>query len=203
MKKTLNQQYFHFCIVYIIHKKIIKTMKHSNYLCGIIIFLFVIFATACTSTEDPTVNSSSKTAGTLSVNVTTSTYNGKYTPAHVLAIWIESNSGTFVKSLLIKAQARKQYLTNWNSSSAGNTVDAVTGATLSSHAQRTCTWDGKDAKGNVVGDGIYKVCMEFTENDGTGKFTAFIFTKGTAPDSQTPANKNNFNNISLVWTPAQ
>jgi len=177
-------------------------MKKNN-LAFILILLFTsIFTNSCTTTEDPLNNSSEKTPGNLSVNVTTTTYNGKYTPAHVLAIWIESNSGTFVKSLFVKAQARKQYLTNWNSSSAGNTVDAVTGATLTSHAQRACTWNGKNVNGNVVGDGIYKVCMEFTENDGTGKYATFSFTKSTSADNQSPANKSNFSNISLIWTPA-
>ena len=160
-----------------------------------------IFITSCTSTVDP-INSAVKTPGSLAVSTTTTTYNGKYTPRHVLAIWIESSTGTFVKTLMVKAQARKQYLTNWlSSTSSGNSTDAITGATLNSHGARSCIWDGTDASGNVVGDGTYKVCMELTENDGTGKFSSFTFTKGTTTDTQAPADKTSFTNVSIVWTP--
>ena len=169
-----------------------------------IVFLALIsfVYTSCTSSNDP-INNSVKTSGALSVSATTSTYNGSYAPQHVLAIWVESSSGTFVKSLLVNAAARKQYLTNWyDATSSGNSTDAVTGATLRSHGSRTCSWDGTDVSGNVVGDGTYNVCMELTQNNGTGKFASFTFTKGTASDSQTSLSKTNFSNVSLAWTPA-
>jgi len=169
-----------------------------------IVFLALISLvyTSCTSSNDP-INNSVKTSGALSVSATTSTYNGSYAPQHVLAIWVESSSGTFVKSLLVNAAARKQYLTNWyDATSSGNSTDAVTGATLRSHGSRTCSWDGTDVSGNVVGDGTYNVCMELTENNGTGKFASFTFTKGTASDSQASLSKTNFSNVSLTWTPA-
>jgi len=177
-------------------------MNKTNSTLATILLFLGFFLNSCTTAEDPVINSDIKTAGTMNLSVTTSTYNGKYTPKHVLAIWVESNTGTFVKTLLVKAQARKNYLTNWLSSSSGNSVDAITGATLSSHATRTCTWDGTDVNGNVVGDGAYRVCMEFTENDGTGKYSYSSFNKGTVSDSQTPSDKSNFSNISIVWTPA-
>ena len=159
-----------------------------------------LFISACT---DSTVDTSLKTAGTLTVNTTTATYNGDYGPAHVVAIWIENSSGSFVKSLLVNAAERKEYLTNWfKATSTGNTVDAQTGATINTHGAKNCTWNGKDASGNVVNDGTYKVCMEFTENNGTGKFASFTFTKSTVADDQAPGAKNGFSNISLKWAPA-
>lgn len=163
--------------------------------------LFIsLFLTSCT--EDP-INSATKTAGTLAVSTTTSSYNGNYAPTHVLAIWVESSTGTFVKTLVCKAAARKQYLSNWyNATSSGNCMDALTGATINNHGSVSCSWNGTDASGAVVGDGTYKVCMEFTEDNGTGKFASFTFTKGTAADTQSPSAKNNFSNVSLKWTPA-
>jgi len=169
-----------------------------KHILGCIATVFVL--SAC-STDDP-IDSAVKTDGSLSVSVTTTTYNGKYTPRHVLAIWVESSAGTYVKTLLANAAARKQYLTNWLSSSSGNTTDAVTGATLNSHGTRTCTWDGTNVSGTTVGDGDYKVCMEFTENDGTGKYATFTFTKGTNNDTQSTASKSNFTDVNLQWTPA-
>lgn len=173
-------------------------MKSANFF---IICILIVFATACTPTNDP-ISNSVKTPGSLSVSATTSSYSGKYAPRNVLAIWIESSAGTFVKTLLVNAQERRVDLTNWlGSTSSGNTVDAITGATLSGHGLRTCTWNGKDSNGNIVGDGTYRVYMELSENPGTGKSTFFTFTKGSVADVQAPASQSNFSSVSLKWTP--
>ncbi len=170
------------------------------------VILFFILATTvigfngCSKEEDP-IENAVKTAGSLSVKATTSSYQGEYAPSHVVAIWVESSTGTFVKTLLAKAAVRKQYLTNWTKSSSGNTTDAVTGATVNSHTAYTVTWNGKNASGTTVGDGTYNVCVEFTESNGTGKYATFSFTKGVAADSQSPAAKSNVSNVSLTWTP--
>ncbi len=163
--------------------------------------LLVAFTfTACT-TNDPIVDNQVKTAGALTVQLTTSTYNGKYSPEHVLAIWIESNNGTFVKSLKVGAAERKKYLTNWlGSTSSGNTTDAVTGATLRNHVTHSLNWDGTDVKGALVGDGSYKLCVEFTEDDRTGKYATFAFTKGVENDQQTPADVSGVSNVQIAWT---
>jgi hypothetical protein len=178
-------------------------MKRKFSISALLIASAIFISLSITScTEDP-VNSATKTAGSLTVSATTSSYNGNYSPTHVLAIWVESSTGTFVKTLKVNAAARKQYLTNWyKATSAGNSVDALTGATINSHGAVTCKWNGTDVAGAVVGDGTYKVCMEFTEDNGTGKFASFTFTKGVAADSQTPAAKSNFSNVNLSWTPS-
>ncbi|MBN2766893.1 MAG: DUF2271 domain-containing protein [Bacteroidia bacterium] len=164
--------------------------------------LLVAFTfTACT-TNDPIIDNQVKTDGALTVQLTTSTYNGEYSPEHVLAIWIESNNGTFVKSLKVGAAERKKYLTNWlGSTSSGNTTDAVTSATLRNHVTHNLNWDGTDVKGAVVGDGSYKLCVEFTEDDRTGKYTTFAFTKGVEKDQQTPSAVSGVSNVQITWTP--
>ena len=54
--------------------------------------LLVAFTfTACT-TNDPIIDNQVKTDGALTVQLTTSTYNGEYSPEHVLAIWIDRKS---------------------------------------------------------------------------------------------------------------
>ena len=142
------------------------------------------------------------TAGTLAVTVTTSTYNGSYAPRHVLAIWVATSSGTFVKSLMVYAAARKSYLTNWYSAtSTGNTTDATTGATLSSHGTRTCSWNGTNSSRVVVTDGAYKLCVEYTENNSTGKLATFSFTKGTSASSVTGSTVSGVTLSTLTWTP--
>ncbi len=176
--------------------------QKRNFAILLVVASLLLIHSACSSGNDPVINNAVKTPGSLSVTATTSTYSGQYAPRHVLAIWVESGSGTFVKSLMVYAQARKEHLTNWlSATSSGNTTDAITGATLSNHGTRNCTWNGKDASGNVVGDGAYKVCVEYTESNGTGKIARFGFTKGTVADTQTPASASGVSNVTLKWTP--
>lgn len=141
------------------------------------------------------------TAGTLTVNVLTTTYNGGYAPRNVHAIWIVNASDVFVKTLLANAAARISHLTNWVSKSGKNVVDATTGATKSTHGARAGTWDATNLSRVVVPDGTYKVCLEMTESNATGKFSTFTFVKGPTAVTLTPANVAGFSNISIVWTP--
>lgn len=144
-----------------------------------------------------TLATSSNSTGTLTVSVLTVSPGGGYSPRNVVAIWIETNAGVFVKSLLVYANARKRDLTTWYSNSSGSTVDAVTGATQSNNTTRTCTWNGTNLSEAVVADGIYKVCMNIA--DGRTAFTSFSFTKGTTAVTLTPANVTGFSNISINW----
>jgi len=114
-----------------------------------------------------------------------------------VAIWIETNAGVFVKSLLVYANARKTDLSTWYPNSSGNVVNAITGATQSSNATRTCTWNGTDVGGAVVLDGTYKVCMDIA--DGKTASTTVTFTKGLTAVTLTQANVTGFSNISISW----
>lgn len=142
---------------------------------------------------------SANTAGTLSISASTSTAGGGYSPRNVVAIWIKTSSGTFVKSLMVLAATRKYDLSNWVSNSSQNTTNATTGATQSSYATRTCTWNGTNTSGTVVANGDYKVCMELC--DGLLSYKEFTFTKGPTAASLTPANAGSFSSISISWTP--
>jgi len=148
-----------------------------------------------------TAAGSANSTGTLTVSVLTVAPGGGYSPKNVVAIWIETNAGVFVKSLLVYANARKNDLTTWYSNSGGNvanaTVGAITGATQSSNTTRTCTWDGTNVSGVVVADGTYLVCMNIA--DGKTAFGSFAFTKGTAAVALTPANVTGFSTIKINW----
>lgn len=144
--------------------------------------------------------SQDKTEGTLTFSIETMSNGGNYAPKHVLAIWIEDGSG-FVKTRKLRADRRKQYLYTWKDRSGQNTVDAVTGATLSSHQLHTITWDGTDVNGNVVPDGDYKVRVEFTDAHAQGPLYSLTFAKGAEEVNLSPANSGKFKNISLAWKP--
>lgn len=149
---------------------------------------------------------SAQTEGSLTVSAATSTAGGNYSPKNIVAIWIEDAQGQWVKTLLAYAQTRRTHLNTWEAAttaagSAFNTVDAVTGATRTSHGTRTCTWDCTDVNGTLLADGTYSIWMELTDKNNTGNYSHFTFTKGPTPESQTPANVPSFSSISINWVP--
>ena len=169
----------------------------------ILMMLFFSWTNMIDAQNNSPYASEASTPGTLNVTVTTSATSGaQYSPRNVEAIWIENSSGVFVKSLLVYAQARISELTNWNNSSAGNKVDAITGATQSTHGVRTCSWNGTNVLGVVVADGTYTLKMELTDKNGTGNLGTFTFVKGTTTQTQTPASVPSFSAITIKWTPS-
>lgn len=151
------------------------------------------------------IQAATDTAGALTVKFTTSqTSTPEYAPNNIVACWIVDSSGKFVKTLLAYAATRKSDLINWKSatSSTYNVVDALTSATKSSHAARTCTWNGTNTSGVSVADGTYTVKMECTDNgSGVVNLASFTFTKGATSQTQTPATTNKFSSISIAWVP--
>ena len=144
-----------------------------------------------------------QTSGELTVTVTTSTTGGNYSPKNIVAIWIEDDAGNFVKTLLAYAQTRKTHLNTWQASTTAagspyNTVDAITGATKSSHGTRTCYWNASDVDGEIVIDGTYKIWMELTDKNSTGNFSSFSFVKGDQPEAVIPMGVPSLDRKSVV-----
>ncbi len=148
----------------------------------------------------------SQTDGELSVSVLTGTHGGQFAPRNCVAVWVEDDEGNFVKTLLAYAQLYKTHLNNWQASttaagSAFNTTDAISGASMTNHGTRACTWDGTNYLGTSMTDGSYRVCMELTESNATGSYSYFTFSKSNSEDNQAPADVPSFSNIVLGWTP--
>jgi hypothetical protein len=161
-----------------------------------------------------------QTQGTLTWSFTPTSHTGFAGTRNVLAVWIETSTGTFVKTKMryvgggtddhLPTWAAKAGCSNVNAiltSTGCNTTDATTGATLASYATRTGTWDGKNVNGAVngttVADGAYRLAVQETWNHGTSGTTTvyYNFTKGTVADHQTPAGDANFSAITLDWVP--
>lgn len=140
------------------------------------------------------------TAGEVTFSVKTVTANGNFAPRHVLAIWVEDNNG-FVKTRLVRANNRKQYLYTWKTVSGNNETDATTGATRTSHITENVVWDCTDLDGNVLPDGEYTIHIEFTEEHAQGPLSSVTFTKGTEEQHLTPADEAHFINIMLDYIP--
>ena len=142
-------------------------------------------------------------AGTLSVTVTTASTGGKYAPENVMAIWVVNSTGVFVKTLMEYGTSEKAYLTNWKTatSSTYNIVDAISGATRTSHGVRTCTWNGTNVSKNVVDDGTYTLKMELTDKSSTGNVGSFTFNKSNVVQTLTPTTVPSFSGITINWIP--
>ena len=133
---------------------------------------------------------------------------------NVLAVWIESNSGTFIKTVVrYWGNGTKDHLPVWKSKSGQNTVDAISGATLKSSTNptafgtKTLIWNGKDINGNIVADGTYKVWLESAWQNNLAPNThneiiSFSFTKGPNAEHLTPTGDNYINTVSLDWIPS-
>ncbi len=148
-----------------------------------------------------------QTSGVLTVTTTTDDAGGNYAPRNILAIWVENESGEFVKTLMAYAANRKTHLNIWQASTAAagsefNVTDAITGATRPSHSVRECTWNATDFNGNLVSDGTYKLWMELTDKNGTGNYSSFSFLKAEIDTIMTPFNLPSFQNITIHWNPA-
>jgi hypothetical protein len=151
-----------------------------------------------------------QTSGLLKVTVTTKATGlagRNYAPRNSMAIWIEDQSGKFIKTLLVNAQQRRMQLKRWEKSTntAGykyNAVDAVTGATNIIHGTRTCSWNGTDLNGKVLPDGNYNIMMELTDIDGAGNSYAVPFNKSNKKISLTPPDNSSFSAINIEWEPS-
>jgi hypothetical protein len=143
----------------------------------------------------------SQTAGQMSFTVTTSNAGGSYAPKNIVAVWIEDNSGNFVKTLFAYTGVWKTHLNTWQAASDFNVIDATTGATYTNHTTRNYAWNGKNTSGSIVPDGTYNLWIELTDKNATGRFTSVSFVKGTSSQSLNPANVPSFSSMSLSWTP--
>lgn len=141
--------------------------------------------------------------GTVDIDITTLPNDETYSPKHVLAIWVEDGSGAFVKTLKLRGDKRKEYLSTWTGVSSGNTTDAITGATLSSHQAHSLSWDCTDVSGAVVPDGTYTVMVEYTSAHKQGPLSEIEFSKAGDEVTVLPPDETYFKDMQLVYTPDQ
>jgi len=167
-----------------------------------ILLLLALFATTYISAQS------------LTFNVTTVTYDGRYSPSHIFALWITKADGTYIKTINRQSYSYTYYLTQWKTDSKANMTDGQTGASLDEHnypyssgttSRIPFKWDCKDYKGAAVPDGDYYVNVEFTEEDATGKFIQYAFTKGASSKTINFPNVSTapgvyFRNATLTYT---
>jgi hypothetical protein len=153
--------------------------------------------------------------GTLALTYTYKPKSGAW--SNQMAVWIEDAEGKVVRTLMATRftaqggyQIREMSIPTWVKRSNlaqmdSKDVDALTSATPQG-GTHTLIWDGKDAKGQPVPDGSYKIFMEATLYKYSDELFTGSFTKGSqnqnvtmeATLTQEPEHKENRDMISDV-----
>jgi hypothetical protein len=133
----------------------------------------------------------------LHIRVRTTAVGGRYAPRNVGAIWIESGTGTFIKTVERWGSTRARYLTRFTAASGGNVVDAITSATLAQHTTHDREWNLKDRSECEIAAGDYRVVIEHTDRNSTGVSIVLPFSKDQSAVTLMPAEATNFHDLVL------
>jgi hypothetical protein len=146
----------------------------------------------------------SQSAETLTVSFQTTAPGGQYKPANILAVWIETPSGTFVKTIGDWSNRRRSNLVLWRSKAGTSDTDAIMGATRGNHTGTlTVTWNMLPrGSTTTVADGDYKVWFENVDNNGgsSNHRTSFTFSKNGTAASNTIASQDGYLNINWSYS---
>ena len=124
---------------------------------------------------------------------------------HALHAWIETSTGTFVKTKLSywggASSNTGDHAAAWLAKTT-SVVDATTGATKVGYGTAmTFTWNGTNVSNVLVADGSYNIIVEDCWAHGTAGITTYKwnFTKGSTNFSVTPTATSYFTNASVIW----
>ena len=145
-------------------------------------------------------------AGSLTATFTTSPNGGPYAPNHVVAVWVEGPGGTFVKTIGRWSAVRTSSLVAWVAKAGAADADAVSGATIATHATPlTLTWDLKDRNNTVIPDGTYTLRMELADSNAAAPANnhqgTFTFVKSATVQMQSALTNGGFSNVSINIDP--
>ncbi|HQM85122.1 MAG TPA: DUF2271 domain-containing protein [bacterium] len=140
---------------------------------------------------------------TMSLSVTTTSYNGSYAPRNVFAVWIEKEDGSYIQTLGAWARNYKSKLQRWASKSnygSNGMVDAVTGASRMNHNPvPELTWKIDDIAFQPAENGIYNVYFELNETNFSSKSTTAKIQISETPEVIKANNTTNIKDIQITF----
>lgn len=140
----------------------------------------------------------------VTVRFTSTPVGGQYAPKHVMAAWVETSNGTFIKTIARWANNGSLgivHLNAWRAKAGTNDVDAISGATQDAHLSRTVKWNLRDRAGTVMPDGQYVIKLELTDRNSSGQVGTFMVTKGPDVGNQgMNLSSGGFINVSIDYT---
>lgn len=129
----------------------------------------------------------------------------KWQPTNVGAVWIETASGTYIKTLERWAGIRGGSLYQWTlhaCTAKWPEVEVVTGATLSNHSRpHHATWSGKDFNGKLVADGTYELLIETAQSEAGGPLVKYEFEKGPMSQPLQEADMFPYKGVTISYMP--
>jgi len=138
--------------------------------------------------------------GSLTFTVNVIDQNKGFSPRHIIAAWIETENGDFVKTLAALASKRKQYLYTWNSATGADVTDAITGATTTTWGEMSVDWDCTGVDGAGVAEGNYVLRVEYTTEHAQGPMVDVPFAVGGSSETLSPSDEQYYTNMELVYT---
>jgi hypothetical protein len=135
--------------------------------------------------------------GSIVVSFQTQPYNGKYSPRHVLAVWVVDASEKHVRTLAVYGKRYAKKLGRLRKAVGRIETDAITGPTRRQHEALKVVWDGKDEDGKVVPDGDYKVRFEYTETNKLGPAFEIAIKKGGKQGAEQPQGSKYITDITV------
>jgi hypothetical protein len=150
--------------------------------------------------DGETISTEVVTGRNLEISFSSVETGGEYAPHHILAVWIEQEDGTFVRSLKVRATERIQYLKTWKKKSNSDKTDAVSGATLTSHTTHTVNWNLQNKDSVTISTGNYKLKLEMTDKNSQGPVGTFTFAYNDSLKSQSYTDENNFKNVQITYS---
>lgn len=143
-------------------------------------------------------------AGTLTVTFDTTPAGGRYAPRNVVAVWVETGTRRYIKTLGRWSAERTVSLIGWAMASNSD-LDVVSGATRLDHSETLqVTWDTADADGELVVAGGYRIRMELADdNSGSPDMNnqgAFPFSIDGVARVEMPADNGGFTNVVIDYT---
>lgn len=140
---------------------------------------------------------------TMSLSVTTTSYNGSYAPRNVFAVWIEKEDGSYIQTLGAWARNYKSKLQRWASKSnygSNGMVDAATGASRMNHNPvPELTWKIDDIAFQPAENGIYNVYFELNETNFSSKSTTAKIQISETSEVIKANNTTNIKDIQITF----
>jgi hypothetical protein len=134
----------------------------------------------------------------ISFSVTTMPLGGKYEPKNIGAIWVETRSGEFVKTLELWAKTRRRYLTRfYKAGGTTGSVDVTASATLSVHKTHEVLWNHLDRSALSRSPGLYRLCVEVTDASASGQSYCIDVDSSAGTQTLTPEDQAYFKALSL------
>jgi len=144
--------------------------------------------------------------GDVTARFVTTPSGGPYAPRNVVAVWVETQGGQFLKTLGRWAGVRKTSLAGWQAKAGTTDVDAISGATRDNHVpQLQVKWNLRDRAGTVLPDGTYVLRFESSDANpgGARNQGSFMVIKGPTSGNQgTNVTNGGFTALSIDFNNA-